>query len=115
MNPNLVKGLLIFLVVLDHNDFLSAEIPLVLRPLGFHVLSFLALPFVLEQASTTSILDKSFRYFWPFAIFLTISTLLYQVMLIGNTSFFNILRVWSVALITGSGANVKALVFTLYY
>jgi len=108
MNPNVVKGLLIFLVVLDHNDFLSAEIPFYLRPLGFHVLSFLAIPFVLERDSTTSMLDKSFRYFWPFALFLTISTLLYQVILIGNTDLLTIVRVWGVALITGSGANVKA-------
>ena len=68
MNQNLIKGMLIILVMFDHNEFAHQLFPLFLDGFAFHVLGFLALPFLRppEPASKAYFQKIIFRYYYPF-------------------------------------------------
>lgn len=70
MNPNVLKGLLIILVILDHNDFARSVIPGFLRAFAFHVVGFMALPFLREtmRPFTRQFAQYAFRLYYPFAL-----------------------------------------------
>ena len=61
------KGLLIIIVVMDHNDLMRALAPDLFKPLTFHVLGILALSFILplKAASLQFFRDRLIRYFSP--------------------------------------------------
>jgi fucose 4-O-acetylase-like acetyltransferase len=71
MNHNIVKGLLILLVAIDHNDFARDVIPGFLRGLSFHVVAFMALPFIRPALplNTAAIRKHFFRLYYPFFVF----------------------------------------------
>ena len=71
MNHNIAKGLLILLVIIDHNDFSRDVIPGFLRGLSFHVVAFMALPFVrTPRELTAEVVGKHFfRLYYPFLVF----------------------------------------------
>lgn len=68
MNQNLIKGMLIILVMFDHNEFAHQLFPGFLQGFAFHVLAFLALPFLRspEPLSRTFFQKLLFRYYYPF-------------------------------------------------
>ncbi len=47
--PGDAEEQLILVVVMDHNDVAHAMFPATFRPLTFHVLGFLLLPFLIRQ------------------------------------------------------------------
>lgn len=71
MNHNIAKGLLILLVIVDHNDFSRDIFPGFLRGLSFHVVAFMALPFLRPALPlTTGTLRKHFfRLYYPYLVF----------------------------------------------
>jgi len=73
------KGLLILIVVADHNNVAHAQLPDVFRPLTFHVLGFLMLPFVasLPPLSRAFVADRIARYWIPHAFVLTLAAIAY--------------------------------------
>lgn len=70
MNSDLVKGILIALVIIDHNDFSRELFPQFLNGFSFHVLAFLALPFIRSTPPLSlSTLQKHFyRLYYPFLV-----------------------------------------------
>lgn len=71
MNQNSLKGLLIILVMFDHNEYAHQLFPEFLRGFSFHVLGFLALPFLREADSINAPRLKKmfFSYLYPFLWF----------------------------------------------
>jgi len=82
LNMDAVKGVLIFLVVLDHNDFVRALAPAFFSSLNYHVLGFIFLPFIKGRrgGGLTFGLNMLVRYFVPFATFYTISTVAFFIL-----------------------------------
>lgn len=73
MNLNVVKGLLVLMVVVDHNDFSRSVFPGFLLGLSFHVVGFMSLPFLRPAAP----LDRQFgqylfRLYHPFFVLMSV-------------------------------------------
>jgi hypothetical protein len=70
MNLNLLKGLLILTVILDHNDFSRGVFADFLRGMSFHVVGFLAIPFLREALNPLSARSANyvFRLYYPFLL-----------------------------------------------
>lgn len=68
MNQNILKGLLIIWVVIDHNDYSRSIFPGFLLGFSFHVVGFMALPFLRELPKLTPgyVADNFFRLYYPF-------------------------------------------------
>lgn len=70
---NWLKGILIIIVLADHNNFLRQVSTDFFRPLTFHVIGFLLLNFYGSYFSHKSFriffIERSIRYLWPFFIF----------------------------------------------
>jgi len=68
MNQDVVKGALILLVMFDHNEYAHQLFPLFLTGFAFHVLGFLALPFLRPSVSLSwDYVEKTLiRYYYPF-------------------------------------------------
>ena len=69
MNLNLLKGILILLVIVDHNDFARSIFPGFLLGFAFHVVGFMTIPFLKPAPA----LDRAmgpylFRLYWPFVV-----------------------------------------------
>ncbi len=70
MNLNILKGLLILTVIFDHNDFSRGVFADFLRGMSFHVVGFLAIPFLrpaLQPASPRAA-SYVFRLYYPFLL-----------------------------------------------
>lgn len=72
MNQNLLKGLFILLVIMDHNDFARGIIPGFLQGFGFHVMGFMMIPF-LRPANRIdgNFLQYLFRLYYPYLAIVT--------------------------------------------
>ncbi len=70
MNLNVLKGLLIILVVVDHNDFSRQLFPGFLLGLTFHVVGFMTIPFLrpAHQLGSKEFADYVFRLYFPFLL-----------------------------------------------
>lgn len=66
MNLDLLKGLLIILVVVDHNEFSRSLFPGFLYGMTFHVLGFMAIPFL--KAPPKELAAYVFRLYYPFML-----------------------------------------------
>lgn len=108
-NINAMKGLLILLVVMDHNDLLRTLVPNLFRPLTFHVIGFLALPFFTpsKMVSITFLRDRLVRYLVPFLWVLTCATVLYST-LFRSDGFGTVVLDWFSAAMIGSAPLVKS-------
>ena len=106
---NALKGLLIIIVAMDHNDLLRAFAPGLFRPLTFHVLGFLLLPFLvpLKPPTVQFIRDRLIRYFVPFWWVLTFATVIYSVVYRGDEGFATPFVDWLAASVVGSAPLVK--------
>lgn len=109
-NVDTFKGLLIILVVLDHNDFLKMVMPALFKPLTFHVLGFLALPFLLpmKPLSGSFLRDRFVRYLVPFWWVLTLATIVYWLMYKNQIDPWTHALDWFAAAAIGSAPLVKA-------
>lgn len=70
MNLNVLKGMLIILVIADHNDFTRSLFPGFFLGLSFHVVGFMTVPFLraAEPVGTRRFADYVFRLYWPFMV-----------------------------------------------
>jgi len=80
MNQNLLKGMFILLVVMDHNDFARGVIRGFLQGFGFHVMGFMMIPFLRPAGP----LDRRFtqylfRLYYPFLLVATIMSIVVAV------------------------------------
>lgn len=68
INQNALKGMLIILVIFDHNEYAHKIYPLFLAGFSFHVIGFLSLPFLRPaEPLGKKILEKMFfSYYYPF-------------------------------------------------
>jgi hypothetical protein len=91
-NREAIRGLLIFFVILDHNDIIRSWRPVNawFLPMTFHVVSFLTLPFLARNQVTSrnSILDMFARYLVPFYLALLAYSVLFHCLVSTNLSSF---------------------------
>jgi fucose 4-O-acetylase-like acetyltransferase len=66
VNLDLLKGLLIILVVADHNEFSRSLFPGFLHGMTFHVLGFMAIPFL--KPPPREFAAYAFRLYYPFML-----------------------------------------------
>jgi hypothetical protein len=106
MNPNIVKGLLILLVMVDHNDFARSVIPGFLLGFSFHVLGFLTLPFLRPApALDRHLLQYAFRLYYPFFVLATVLSLV--VYLISHVPLQHQFNLWLLSLYSGNFSLLK--------
>jgi hypothetical protein len=106
MNLNLLKGMLIILVVIDHNDFSRSLFPAFLLGLGFHVVGFMTIPFLKSAAP----LDRHFasylfRQYWPFMV--VASAMSVVVAFTAHVTPAAQLKAWALALYSGNSQALK--------
>lgn len=104
-----LKGLLIIIVVMDHNDLLRLLAPDLFRPLTFHVLGFLVLPFLLpvKPVDRHFFRDRLIRYLVPFWWVLSFAALMYAVAFRNGHELGSIVIDWLAAAAIGSAPLVK--------
>ena len=70
MNLNFLKGLLIILVIVDHNEYSRSLFPGFLLGLTFHVVGFMTIPFLKAPAApgTRAFGNYLFRLYYPFLL-----------------------------------------------
>ena len=107
MNLNFLKGLLITLVVIDHNDFTRDLFPGFFLGLSFHVIGFMAIPFLKPPArlGSADFRAYAFRLYYPF-LMLTCALWL-VVSLAGSGSWPARLGVLGLALYSGNADLLK--------
>jgi hypothetical protein len=68
MNQNIAKGLLIILVIFDHNEYAHRLLPEFLSGFTFHVLGFFSLPFLrqAEMLNLAAIKRMFYSYLFPY-------------------------------------------------
>ena len=66
MNLDLLKGLLIILVIIDHNEFSRSLFPAFLYGMTFHVVGFMAIPFL--KPPPKDFAAYVFRLYYPFLL-----------------------------------------------
>ena len=105
MNLNLLKGMLIVLVVLDHNDYARSFIPGFLLGMSFHVVGFMAIPFLKTPPAPWGVTYGAylFRLYWPFAAIASATALLLGLKMGWGHGWL-----WWHALYSGDAATVKA-------
>jgi fucose 4-O-acetylase-like acetyltransferase len=106
VNLNLLKGILILLVIVDHNDFSRSIFPGFLYGFAFHVVGFMTIPF-LKQAPR---LDKSmgaylFRLYWPFVVMTALMAV--AAGLLGHVPAPVQVERWILTLYSGNSAVLK--------
>ena len=73
MNLNLLKGILVLLVVMDHNEFSRSLFPGFLEGFSFHVVGFLMIPFLRPAVPWSRYyLNYLFRLYFPFLLIVTL-------------------------------------------
>lgn len=89
MNLNVLKGMLIILVIADHNDFTRQLFHGFFLGLTFHVVGFMTIPFLkpAEPIGTRRFANYAFRLYWPFL--LVTCGLWLIVTLIGNVPLYD--------------------------
>ena len=103
------KGLLILLVILDHNDQAHALLPRIMDPMTFHVLGFLLLPFLLPGPSLSKelIMDRFARYWIPHAFVVTLAALLFWMLYRRADSIAAMISAYALAIVFGSAPLIK--------
>jgi hypothetical protein len=104
-----LKGLLILLVVLDHNDWFRQLAPQVFGPLTFHVIGFFFLAFSFSEKPLTLdfIASRMARYLVPFWCALALTSMASSLILKADISVFVVLENFLAAAVVGSASLVK--------
>jgi fucose 4-O-acetylase-like acetyltransferase len=104
-----VKGLLILVVAIDHNDWFRQLAPQVFGPLTFHVIGFflLAFSFTKNPLSLQFMVDRAARYLLPFWWALALSALAYGFVYKSGLSGQTLLENFLLAASIGSASLVK--------
>lgn len=77
MNQNILKGILVLLVVVDHNEYARSIFPRLLDGFSFHVVGFLMIPFLRPAAPwSKDFLNYLFRLYFPFFVIVTVMAIL---------------------------------------
>lgn len=106
MNQNLLKGMFILLVVLDHNDFARSIIPGFLKGFGFHVMGFMMIPFLRPAGSPDRrFMQYLFRLYYPYLLIVTVMSVI--VALITPVPALAQAGRWALALYSGNSDVVK--------
>lgn len=108
MNPNLniLKGILILLVIVDHNDFSRSIFPGLLYGFGFHVVGFLTIPFLKPAPELNrDMFNYLFRLYYPFALIVTLMTLVVAV--VQHVPAAVQFPLWVLTLLSGNSALLK--------
>jgi len=106
MNQNLLKGMFILLVILDHNDFARGVIPGFLKGFGFHVMGFMMIPFLRAAGPLDrKFMQYLFRLYYPFLLVATIMSVIVAFI----TPIPALVQVgrWALALYSGNADIVK--------
>lgn len=106
---NRLKGLLILVVVLDHNDWFRQLAPQVFGPLTFHVLGFFLLAFSFSEKSLTLdfIASRMARYLVPFWWALALTSMATSLILKSDISVLMAIENFLVAAVVGSASLTK--------
>jgi fucose 4-O-acetylase-like acetyltransferase len=106
MNLNILKGLLILLVIVDHNDFSRSIFPGFLYGFGFHVVGFLTIPFLKPAPPWNRDMGPYlFRLYYPFLLIVTLLALV-----VGVTHHVPAVlqgKLWALTLYSGNSALLK--------
>lgn len=104
-----LKGLLMLLVVMDHNDLIRAFVPELFKPLTFHVVGFLILPFLVpvKSLSQRQLFDRAVRYLVPFWFVLTLAAAIYTLLIRQDATVGTVAADWLAAAFIGSAPLVK--------
>jgi len=104
-----VKGILIVLVVMDHNDWFRQLAPQVFGPLTFHVLGFFFLAFSFGKKTLTYqfFLDRIARYMVPYWWTLALTTLAFSWVFQSQVNGHAVIENFVVAALIGSASMVK--------
>jgi fucose 4-O-acetylase-like acetyltransferase len=106
MNPNVVKGLLVLLVVVDHNDFSRSVFPGFLYGFSFHVVGFMTLPFLRPApAPDRQFGQYLFRLYYPFLVLASVLAL--ALALFTPVSPLHQLERWALMLYSGNSGIIK--------
>lgn len=106
MNQNLVKGLFILLVVVDHNEFSRSLFPRFLEGFGFHVMGFMMIPFLRPaQPWNRNLGQYVFRLYYPF--FILVSALSVAVALLAPADPLEQAGRWLHSLYSGNALLLK--------
>ena len=106
MNPNVVKGILVLLVVIDHNDFSRSVFPGFLYGLSFHVVGFMTLPFLRPAPAPDRAFGQYlFRLYFPFVV-LASALALAVALLVPVSPLLQVER-WALMLYSGNSAIIK--------
>lgn len=108
MNLNFLKGILIILVIIDHNEFSRQLFPAFLLGMSFHVVGFMTIPFLkpAHQPASAQLAHYAFRQFYPFL--LVTCAMWALVTLLGQTPLLDRLAMLGVALYSGNADALKA-------
>jgi hypothetical protein len=107
MNLNALKGMLILLVILDHNDFSRLFIDGFLYGFTFHVVGFMTIPFLKEAPPLDrKFVAYAFRQYYPFFLVATVTALIAG--LATRTPAWQQLQAWLLALYSGNAFALKA-------
>lgn len=106
MNLNALKGILILLVILDHNDFSRLLIAGFLYGFGFHVVGFMTVPFLKPApALDRGLASYAFRLYWPFFVLVSLTAL--AVLATTPVTAAAQLRLWALSLYSGNSVALK--------
>ncbi len=108
MNLNFLKGMLIILVVVDHNEFTRGLFRDFFLGLSFHVIGFMAIPFLKPALAWHSADAGAYaaRLFYPF--FIVTCSLWTVVSLLGNDAWLDRMGLLGLALYSGNAEVLKA-------
>ncbi|WP_420106637.1 acyltransferase family protein [Herbaspirillum huttiense] len=106
MNQNLLKGIFILLVIMDHNDFARSVIRGFLQGFGFHVMGFMMIPF-LRQAGPLDrrFMQYLFRLYYPFLLIATVMSVI--VAFVTPVPALTQAGRWALALYSGNADIMK--------
>jgi fucose 4-O-acetylase-like acetyltransferase len=103
---NALKGILILLVIIDHNDFSRSIFPGFLYGFGFHVVGFLTIPFLKPAPAWNRDMGPYlFRLYYPF--FLIVTVLALVVGISRHVPASEQLQSWLLTLYSGNSALLK--------
>ena len=111
MTIDKIKGVLIVLIVVGHNFLITSAVPGLYRILYcFHVGGFFLLSACLSRhpSDGRKLADKSFRYYVPYALFLTLYSIVFSLMVAGWQNPADTLRDYVASLVAPTADSIKS-------